>query len=178
MFNEEYSSPSLTNCILWGDNANGSDNEVYNDDFSSSTFSYCDIEGSGGSTGWDSGLGTDGGSNIDVDPLFVDEPDSASAPTTDGDLHLRAGSTCIDSGNNAAVAGVSTDFEGDSRIIDGDEDGTGTVDIGVDEYLIPIPVGAEAHPLNITSVLAPWLGLFTVIIAGSTIALRRHRAHS
>lgn len=170
---------TLWNCILWGNNAGGSSNEVFiSTMMSSSTFFYCDIEGSGGSTSWDSNLGTDGGSNIDADPLFVNEPDPGSAPTTEGDLHIQVSSPCIDSGNNAAVAGVSTDFEGDSRIIDGDKDGTSTVDIGVDEYLISIPVGAEAHPLNRTSVLAPWLSLLAVIITGSTIALRRRMVHS
>ena len=114
MYNNRSSSSNVTNCILWGDSASGLGNEVYNDGLSSSIFFYCDIEGSGGSTSWLSSLGTDGGSNIDADPLFVNEPDPGSAPTTEGDLHIQVSSPCIDSGNNAAVAGVSTDFEGDS----------------------------------------------------------------
>ena len=69
-------------------------------------------------------------------------------------------------------------LKGTPRIIDGDKDGTSTVDIGVDEYLIPIPVGGEALPINTISVLTPWLGLLAVIITGGTIALRHRRAQS
>jgi len=180
MWNYLHASPTLTNCILWGDSASDSDNEVFNSSNSTPNFYYCDIEGSNGSgMSWDINLGNDGGNNIDVDSLYVDEPDPASAPTAEGDLHIKAGSPCIDSGNNTAVAGVSTDFEGDSRIIDGDEDGTDTVDIGADEFMEEArPVGGEAQPINASIVLAPLLGLLAVTIAGSTIALRRRRYHS
>ncbi|MFW6150832.1 MAG: right-handed parallel beta-helix repeat-containing protein [Chloroflexota bacterium] len=149
LYNEWDSWPALTNCVLWGDSAGVSGDEVQGIS-SWPTFSYSDIQGSGGSgTGWDSSLGTDGGNNIDVDPMFVDQPDPNNAPTTDGDLHLQAGSPCIDSGNNAAAAGVSTDFEGDPRVIDGDEDGTATVDMGADEF------SEEAGPPVTVSVDAP-----------------------
>jgi C1A family cysteine protease len=152
MGNHDHSSPTLTNCILWGDSESGLGNELNNGSNSTPTFSYCDVEGSGGSTDWDTSFGLDGGNNIDADPSFVDEPDPSSAPTTEGDLHLQAGSPCIDSGNDTAVAGVTTDFEGDDRIIDGDGDGTATVDIGADEFLragniiyIDVNVSGGAH---------------------------------
>jgi parallel beta-helix repeat protein len=68
------SSPEVSNCILWGNTAVVVGDEVFNSDASSvPNYMYCDIEGSGGSgAGWDTGLGTDGGGNIDADPLFVD----------------------------------------------------------------------------------------------------------
>ena len=50
-------------------------------------------------------------------------------------FHLRGNSPCLDAGNDAAVpADVTKDYDGDDRILDGDEDGTPAVDMGVDEY--------------------------------------------
>ena len=46
---------------------------------------------------------------IDADPLFVD------AATTNGDLHLRIGSPCVDAGDNGAPGLEGTSFEGDDR---------------------------------------------------------------
>lgn len=62
--------------------------------------------------------------NIGLDPLFA-------APAT-GDYHLDLASPCIDSGLDSSFLGDS-DFEGDSRSIDGDLDGVETTDIGADE---------------------------------------------
>jgi len=108
------SSPTLNNCILWGDTGG----EIYDGYLSSAVVSYCDVQG-----GY---IGTD---NLYTDPKFVN-PGA-------GDYHLQAGSPCIDNGDNAAAtaAGLTTDFEGDSRFIDGNGDTTATVDMGADEYL-------------------------------------------
>ena len=65
-------------------------------------------------------------SNLDrVDPMFIGG----------GDYHLTADSPCIDTGTNDAPSIPDTDFEGDQRIIDGDNDGNATVDMGADEYV-------------------------------------------
>ncbi|OGO01258.1 MAG: hypothetical protein A2Y72_06450 [Chloroflexi bacterium RBG_13_53_26] len=109
------SSPVVTNCILWG-NSGGS--EIYNNG-GSATFTYCDIRMTSGTY--------PGTGNINADPLF-ENPGG-------GDFHLELGSPCIDSGSNSAAAGISTDFEGDPRIIDGDGYGGAVVDRGADEYL-------------------------------------------
>jgi hypothetical protein len=53
--------------------------------------------------------------------------------------HLSAGSPCIDMGNNRAQGLPATDFEGDTRVVDGDGDGTAVVDMGADEYIPAIP---------------------------------------
>jgi hypothetical protein len=62
------------------------------------------------------------------------------------DLRLSAGSGCIDMGSNAAVpAGVTTDLDGNPRIVDGDNldtDSSGDsddaeVDMGAYEYVMP-----------------------------------------
>ena len=71
--------------------------------------------------------GYEGEGNIDYYPRFVDP--------ANGDFHLGIGSRCIDAGNNAALYLPEFDFEGDARILDGDEDGIGIVDMGVDEAI-------------------------------------------
>ena len=108
------SSPDITNCILWADTATASGNEIYNDEHSSPNVTYSYIEG----------IITGGG-----DPLFVNP--------LSGDFHLQPGSPCIDTGNNSAPSLPNIDFENDQRIIDGDLNGTPTVDVGVDEYTFP-----------------------------------------
>jgi predicted outer membrane repeat protein len=101
MYNYENSDPTLTNVILWGNTADSSGNQIYNDT-GTSNISYSDIQGSGGSgSGWDSSLGTDGGGNIDADPLFVDAPN--------GDLHLSFGSPVIDSGDDSVCPAKDLD---------------------------------------------------------------------
>jgi parallel beta-helix repeat protein/predicted outer membrane repeat protein len=105
------SSPALVNCILWGD----SSPEIQNVS-SMPAVGHSDIQG-----------GYTGTGNIDADPLFLDP--------VNGDLHLRLGSPCIDAGLNPALNLPDTDFEGDPRILDGNGDGTATVDMGVDEAL-------------------------------------------
>ena len=120
-------SPVLTNCIIWGNHADNYADQVSNQDASPS-FSYCNIQDSGGSASWDASLGTDNGHNSEANPMLVDVPDFNNAPTIDGDVHLDYGSPCIDSGSNGAVAGIVQDFDGDARITGG------TVDMGAYEY--------------------------------------------
>jgi len=70
------------------------------------------------------------GYNMDVDPDMVD-PGS-------GDVHLAQGSCCIDRGTNSpttvAKTGYTTDIDGESRLWDGDGNGSRVADIGADEY--------------------------------------------
>ncbi|MFZ5563026.1 MAG: MopE-related protein [Thermodesulfobacteriota bacterium] len=111
--------PQFTNCIIWNDSA------VYNSD-AVPAYAYCDIKGSGGSDSWVASLGTDLGGNIDSDPLFVDSPDPASAPAAAGDVHLQAGSPCIDAGT--ATGAPATDVDGNTR--------DALPDIGADEWVL------------------------------------------
>jgi serine protease len=62
--------------------------------------------------------------NISADPLFVD--------ASQNDYHLQAGSPAIDAGT--AQTAPSIDFDGNARPVDGDGDGTATVDIGAFEF--------------------------------------------
>ena len=92
-----------------------------------------------------------------IDPKFVrnpshggdgwgDDPDTPdideSANDDYGDLRLQPGSPAVDAGNNALAvdalgAPLTTDLFGHPRILDGDQDGTATVDMGALEYVPP-----------------------------------------
>ncbi|MFC1783689.1 right-handed parallel beta-helix repeat-containing protein, partial [Planctomycetota bacterium] len=88
MFNSENSSPTLTNCILWPD-------QMYGD--GAPLVSYSDVSG-----GWP------GTGNINADPQFV----------SISNLHLQAGSPCLDHGDNDSVPDViTTDLDGLPRIV-------------------------------------------------------------
>ena len=143
MFNEVNSNPQTRNSIVWG---NGSTAIVNN--ASAPAFSYSLIEG-----GVPSGA-TDGGNNLNTDPLFVTPINPANAPTTAGDLRLRAGSPAIDAGNDDVTNPVlpTTDRDGNPRRLDGNLDGVVRVDMGAYErgiyrVLIPLvnPVGFWQH---------------------------------
>ena len=128
MYNSE-SSPVVTNSVLWGDSATV-EPEIYSEGDSSCTVSHSVVGQVGGFT--------DGGGNVDADPLFVD-PDGPDdiAGTPDDDLHLRPGSPCIDAADgNAAPA---TDMDGNPRDDDPDTPNTGVgtckcADMGAYEF--------------------------------------------
>jgi predicted outer membrane repeat protein len=99
-----YGDFTLRNAILWGDEAVLGGAEIYN----GGVVSYSLIQGSGGSgAGW-SLLATDGGNNIDVDPLFID----GGA----GNLRLGVGSPAIDAGDDTVPNLPATDLDGNPRI--------------------------------------------------------------
>lgn len=92
-----------------------------------------------------SGTWTNQGANIDADPVFVspghwNDNGTPVEPADDvwveGDYHLKPGSPCIDTGDNAAPELPGLDFESDGRIADGNRDGAAVVDMGADEYMM------------------------------------------
>ncbi|MBU0496440.1 MAG: right-handed parallel beta-helix repeat-containing protein [Candidatus Thermoplasmatota archaeon] len=100
------SKPIVTNCIIW----DNTPDEIYGQP----QVTYSDVNGSFPGVG-----------NIDLEPLFKD--------TTTADFHLQQSSPCIDAGNNFAPSLPNIDFEGDPRIMDGNNDGVEIVDMGIDE---------------------------------------------
>jgi parallel beta-helix repeat protein len=122
------STPGISNTILWNNTASNSGNEIYNSSSSNPTFYYCDIEGSGGSSSWaGSSFGTDGGNNIDSDPLFVGSGDYPYCVT--------GISPCADVGNDAANS-ETYDIRGSgyARKLNKADGTAGTIDIGAYEY--------------------------------------------
>ncbi len=91
-----------------------------------------------------------GTGNINSLPRFVE----------DGGYRLRSISPCIDVGNNNSVLPDYADLNGDGntteptpldldfspRFMDGDDNGSNTVDMGAFEYLIPYVITATAGP--------------------------------
>jgi hypothetical protein len=104
MYNDN-SVPVVTNCILWAN----SSNEIWGTD---PIVTYSNVQLGTGAPWFGTGC-------IDSDPTFVN--------AAGGDFHLQETSPCLDAGTNTAPSLSATDFEGDSRIING------TVDMGIDE---------------------------------------------
>jgi uncharacterized repeat protein (TIGR01451 family) len=82
----------------------------YNDVFDSSVAPYDGVSGGPGA--------------IACDPQFVN--------LTGGDYHLTFGSCAIDMGTGSGAP--TSDFDGDARPLDGDENGNAAWDMGADEY--------------------------------------------
>lgn len=80
----------------------------------SANFTYSNVQG-----------GQPGIGNLNQNPLFVD--------LANGDLSLAVGSPSIDAGDPAAVVG-GKDLGGDSRLLDGNLDGSLRLDQGADEF--------------------------------------------
>jgi predicted outer membrane repeat protein len=95
-------SPSLANCILWGNTASvGAQIRVVQG--GTPVVMYSCVEG-----GW-SGAG-----NISVDPLFADADGGDDiVGTEDDNLRLLPNSPCIDSADNTAVPPDAVDLDGD-----------------------------------------------------------------
>ncbi len=146
------SSPSLTNVIMWGDSAPFGA-EIYIDN-ASPTISYSLIMGGlAGIVNAGTSSVTDGGHNLNTDPLYVD--------AGNGNLRLQSGSPAIEVGFNDApgLSGITTDLDGNPRFVDGDYNGTATVDMGAFEANYPpnTPAGSDVsvQPVDATSGTAP-----------------------
>jgi predicted outer membrane repeat protein len=123
------------NNIIWGNTAFLASDIYLSGTFTANGYNNnYDLDPGGMYGSWNTG----GGTNIDVNPDFVD-PDN-------GDYRLRSSSPCKDAGHDAAPSIPSTDFEGDTRIIDTH------IDIGADEVSI-VTVCVTTTPGDLQSVL-------------------------
>ena len=141
--NTDNATPVINNSIVWGNTADN----VYNDN-GVPVFSYSIVGGSGGSEGWNVVFGTDEGSNIDADPLFVAAISPLLAPTVSGDYSLQGGaSSAVLTGSNdlyLTARGIS-DFIGETDI-SGNRRLTGPIiDRGAYEYPL-LTIFATAGP--------------------------------
>jgi len=69
--------------------------------------------------------------NICSNPSFIDDPNDPNNPNN---YHLGPDSPCIDTGDPDFNEPNETDIDGEDRLVDGDANGTATVDMGADEY--------------------------------------------
>jgi hypothetical protein len=106
----------VANCILWHEFP-----ATFPSIYGPATVTYSDVKG-----------GYAGQGNIDVDPLFVDPINL--------NYRLLPGSPCIDSAENAAMGGTTTDADGNPRFVDDgctEDTGLGNppiVDMGAYEF--------------------------------------------
>jgi len=118
----ESSSPTISNCILWGNTP-----AQIHLSAATPTVSFCDTQDGWVSTRADSG-------NISMNPLFVDPdgPDNDWTTWEDNDYHIQMNSPCRDAGDPSLVpAEDETDIDGEPRIVND------RVDIGADELHAP-----------------------------------------
>ncbi|MEO9871815.1 choice-of-anchor Q domain-containing protein [Ekhidna sp.] len=153
MVSENGSLPTVTNTIIWGNVASTSGPELHGSGMSIFTNSL--IQGSGGSSMWDSSFGTDNGGNLDADPLFFDASNPIGTDnifgTVDDGLTLTNPSPAIDTGDNNASQ-IDTDIAGNPRPY-----GT-NVDLGAYEFqgglVPPSPFSARAATKQIADTLS------------------------
>ncbi|MCH7720171.1 MAG: hypothetical protein IH988_04165, partial [Planctomycetes bacterium] len=116
-----------------------------------------------GSTGFTDGVNSDqvGTGGSPINPLLGPLQDNGGSTSTHA---LLTGSPAIDAGNNTGVP--ATDQRGFARIVDGDLDGTATIDIGAFEFLPPvIPIQIDIKPgSDPNSINAASQGLIPVAI--------------
>ncbi|MDR3218362.1 MAG: T9SS type A sorting domain-containing protein [Dysgonamonadaceae bacterium] len=94
IYNASTSSTRFYNAILWNNGTNG----IFNESAGTLTYSYSVVQNAQTGGKWNTAIGSDGGGNIDVDPLFTNvsannfnlEPCSPAINTGNNDLYLSA----------------------------------------------------------------------------------------
>ncbi|MCB0108416.1 MAG: DUF11 domain-containing protein, partial [Caldilineaceae bacterium] len=139
---------SLDNSIVWNNEANFY-KEIRNEN-SVTNISYSTVKDAYAGGTWDSNLGTDGGNNLESNPLFANDLSPLSAPTLNGDQRLQSLSPAADAGDNSANTS-------NSDAVNGGRIKGAAIDMGAYE-------SAHVAQLSITKTVAP-----TVIEYGEAI---------
>lgn len=147
------SSPTLKNVILWQNRADDSAS-IFNNN-ANLTLLNSIIEGDA------DGIATSGASAIAYtgnnasDPRFVQPVDPANAPTSRGDLRLRADSSAIDLGDSSALpATVTTDLAGAQRIVNAAVE-AGAYERQPQTLLLAAPDGLPGLIANLEATMQP-----------------------
>lgn len=135
LFNAGGSNPTLTNVVMWDNEADGDTGSTSASIYSSPTLpnsnpivNYSMIDNCYPGGPWQSACGTNGVGNMnDRNPRFVDPVDPAHAPTAAGDLRLLPSSPVANVGDNDANDS-EFDLAGNARITDG------VIDLGAYEF--------------------------------------------
>ncbi len=129
--NQNFSDPVISNCILWSYDGANTPDVLYDGGNSVSVITYSIVQGAA----------VDPGNHIsDQNPIFLD-PDN-------GDFRVDSGSPCIDAGVNATLAVDTVDIDNDTdtteiipydiackaRVFNYECNGAKLVDIGPYEY--------------------------------------------
>lgn len=115
VYNLGSSAPVIRNSIIWGNGGDPAGSEEVMSESSLPTISYSLVRGGFAGTG-----------NLNADPLFVNR--GTTSDPANQNFRLAAGSPAIGAGNNSLIpSGVTTDFDGNPRIVNG------TVDMGAYE---------------------------------------------
>lgn len=122
-----FNGPSavFSNCIIWNNKGGGQTDTTWSTNVQNggtATFEYCLVANSGGSGNWRNEVGTDGGNNIAMDPLFVQDVDVSSLPNSTGNISITPCSPALNAGYSYFDT-VGTDLIGANRFY-------GIIDLG------------------------------------------------
>ncbi|MHC4663796.1 MAG: right-handed parallel beta-helix repeat-containing protein [Planctomycetota bacterium] len=108
---------NVDNTIIWANIATGEGNQISVTSTDKTALNYCDYQNDAGDVAGSGSIAIT--ECINSNPLF--------ANMAENDFHLLLGSPCFEKGSNSLVpAGITTDLDGDDRIV-------GTVEIGTYE---------------------------------------------
>jgi hypothetical protein len=110
-------SPIINNTIIWNNiDRNGINTptaSIFNTTATPLISNSIIANSRANGSNWQSSLGTDGGKNLDVDPLFIKTYSLDFVPIVDGDLRLQNNSPAIDIGNTNALPTDDADLDND-----------------------------------------------------------------
>lgn len=160
------SSPTVRNCILWGNRSLGNNSQVFlNDDASDPNFYYCDIEGGQAAFGLNSNifyLGTYN-NNINSNPKFLNPTAGTNTTLSNSgtDWSLPASSPCYDAGDPVGTY-PAYDITMGPRIINN------IIDIGAYENSLTNVIFESGRTLNSGIYPNPGSGRFSLIAHNAT----------